>query len=60
MNDDDPRNNESAAYRVFMAMPESEWQGLVRSLLAGGVLTPAEQRGFDAALEDRGNIERPQ
>ena len=49
----DPRNNENDAYDAFMGMPESEWSGLLISLIRGGVLTPMEQRGFDRALLDR-------
>lgn len=46
----DPRNNPEDAYLAFMGMGESEWQGLLRSLLSGGVLQPAEQIGFERAL----------
>jgi hypothetical protein len=50
----DPRNNADDAYKAFMAMHVSEWAGLIRSLVNGGVLTPAEQAGFDRALAERG------
>lgn len=46
----DPRNNPDHAFDAFASMPESEWQGLLQSLRSGGVLTPAEQIGFDRAL----------
>lgn len=49
----DPRNNADDAFAVFMAMPASEWAGLISSLLHGGVLTPAEKIGFDRALGER-------
>lgn len=48
-----PRKDPEAAYQAFMSMPESEWQGLLRSLLGGGVLEIAEQQGFERALKDR-------
>ena len=49
----DPRNVPADAYAAFMAMPQSEWLGLCASLASGGILTPAEQEGFDAAIQDR-------
>lgn len=49
----DPRNNADDAYAVFMSMPQSEWQGLLLSLLGGGVLQPAEEIGFRRALNER-------
>jgi hypothetical protein len=49
----DPRNNINDAYLAFMGMPTSEWNGLVRSLLGGGVLTPIEQEAFEMAAKDR-------
>ncbi len=49
----DPRNNPLDAYEAFMAMPDSEWAGLTASLLAGGVLTVAEQQGFEKAMQER-------
>jgi hypothetical protein len=49
----DPRNNAQDAYEGFMSMPDSEWLGLIGSLLRGGVLTPAEQEGFERALKAR-------
>lgn len=48
-----PRDDSGEAYRQFMAMPDTEWAGLVASLLAGGVLETAEQEGFQQALLDR-------
>jgi hypothetical protein len=50
----DPRTDPEAAYQAFMSMHVSEWAGLIRSLMMGGVLTPAEQEGFDRALAERG------
>lgn len=49
----DPRNNADDAYAVFMSMPQSEWLGLIGSLVQGGRLQPAEQEGFDRAVKDR-------
>lgn len=49
----DPRNNPEDAYEAFMSMPASEWFGLIDSLMRGGVLTTAEQEGFNQALTDR-------
>ncbi len=49
----DPRNNPDDAYAAFMSMPRPEWLGLLGSLIRGGVLTPAEQAGFERALRDR-------
>jgi hypothetical protein len=49
----DPRNNAEDAYQAFLSMPTSEWLGLLASLLRGGVLTPAEQEGFERAVQDR-------
>ena len=48
-----PRKNADDAYQAFMGMPESEWQGLLRSLMGGGCLEVEEQKGFDRALLDR-------
>lgn len=50
----DPRNNADDAYAAFMSMHVSEWAGLIRSIASGGVLTPAEQTGFERALAERG------
>lgn len=49
----DPRNNADDAYAAFMSMPQSEWLGLCMSLATGGVLTPAEQVGWERAVIDR-------
>lgn len=49
----DPRNNPDDAYQAFMSMPAAEWKGLVGSLMSGGVLTPAEQAGFERAMQER-------
>jgi len=49
----DPRNNADDAYSIFMQMGSAEWLGLLGSLMRGGVLTPAEQHGFNRALEAR-------
>jgi hypothetical protein len=48
-----PRENEDDAYATFMDMPQSEWLGLLASLLGGGMLTPVEEAGFKRAVEDR-------
>jgi hypothetical protein len=48
-----PRKDPEAAYQAFMGMGESEWRGLLRSLMGGGVLEVAEQVGFERALKDR-------
>jgi hypothetical protein len=53
-----PRKNADDAYAAFMSMSESEWLGLLRSLLGsdgvpGGCLEIEEQKGFDRALLDR-------
>jgi hypothetical protein len=50
----DPRHNADDAYEAFMSMPTSEWKGLFRSLMSGGVLEPAEQIGYERALAERG------
>lgn len=50
-----PRNNPEDAYQAFISMPASEWNGLIASLLRGGVLTPAEQEGFERAIVARLN-----
>lgn len=50
----DPRNNPEDAYQAFKSMSVSEWHGLLQSLFGGGVLTPAEQEGFERAFEERG------
>lgn len=49
----DPRNNADDAFTVFMAMGDSEWSGLIGSLLRGGVLQPQEQVGFERAIAAR-------
>lgn len=49
----DPRNNAEDAFQAFIKMPSTEWSGLIGSLLRGGVLTPAEQEGFERALKVR-------
>jgi len=49
----DPRNNADDAYSAFMSMGDSEWQGLLRSLAGGGVLTEAETEGFKRARTAR-------
>jgi len=48
-----PRENADDAYQMMMGMSDDEWSGLVVSLLKGGVLTPAEQEGFDRACADK-------
>ena len=48
-----PRENADDAYEAFMGMGESEWRGLLMSILQGGVLEPAEQVGFERALNER-------
>lgn len=50
----DPRNNPDDAYEAFMSMGSDEWKGLFRSLTSGGVLTSAEQVGYDRAIKERG------
>lgn len=52
-----PRENADDAYTAFMSMPESEWLGLLASLIRGGTLTPAEQEGFDRAATDRQGVQ---
>ena len=52
-NGGDPRNNAEDAYLTFMEMSRDEYQSLCFSLVRGGVLTPAEQEGFDRAMYDR-------
>lgn len=52
----DPRNDPDDAYEIFMAMPQSEWLGLIASLIKGGVLTPAESAGFHRACDDRKKV----
>lgn len=47
------RTDPEAAYRAFMAMPQSEWLALTGSLLEGGALTPAENEGFERAMRER-------
>lgn len=49
----DPRNNADDAYAAFMSMSDSEWLGLIGSLLRGGVLQPAENEGFMRASATR-------
>lgn len=49
----DPRNNPQDAYDTFMSMGTDEWRDVCFSLLRGGVLTPAEQEGFERATIDR-------
>lgn len=48
-----PRTNPDDAFDAFMSMGDAEWRGLLASLFGGGVLTPAEQEGFDRALSAR-------
>lgn len=48
-----PRKDPELAYQAFMSMPQSEWLGLVSSLLRGGVLEPAEMEGFLRATKER-------
>jgi hypothetical protein len=55
----DPRNNPEDAYQAFMNMPNSEWNGLIACLFHGGVLTPAEQEGFDRAIKNRAALNGP-
>jgi hypothetical protein len=45
------------AYQAFMAMPLSEWLGLLQDLLAGGVLEPVEQSAWERAAIDRAKSE---
>lgn len=56
------RNNPEDAYQAFLAMDQQQWLGLLMSLASGGVLTVAEQEGFERAVEDRQtiNIQCPQ
>jgi len=49
----DPRNNADDAYTAFMSMGGDEWQGLLKSLMGGGVLQVEEKKGFDRALQER-------
>lgn len=49
----DPRNNADDAYAAFMGMGESEWHGLLRSMLSGACLQPEEDKGFRRALAER-------
>jgi hypothetical protein len=49
----DPRNNPDDAYAAFMGMGDDEWLGLLMSIVQGGVLEPAEQIGFERALNER-------
>ena len=60
----DPRNNPEDAYLTFLAISTDEWPDVSFSLLGGGVLTLAEQEGFERAtlarakvMADRGTIE---
>lgn len=48
-----PREDPEEAYRAFMGMSDDSWLGLVKSLMSGGVLTPAEQQGYRRACVDR-------
>jgi hypothetical protein len=48
-----PRKDPQAAYEAFMGMSDDEWSGLIGSLLRGGVLEPAEMKGFVRASEER-------
>lgn len=34
-------------------MPDSEWNGLIQSILRGGVLEVEEQRAFEVVLAER-------
>lgn len=54
----DPRNNADDAYDAFVKMGDSEWQGLLRSLAGGGVLTEAETEGFKRARTERAQLSR--
>lgn len=49
----DPRNNAEDAYLTFVEMDKEEWRDVCFSLLRGGVLTPAEQEGFERATLER-------
>lgn len=52
------RDNADEAYAAFMSMGESEWTGLLISLVKGGCLEIEEQRGFDRALKERTDAHR--
>lgn len=47
------RDNADEAFAAFMGMPDSEWNGLLKSLLGGGMLQPEEDKGFQRALKER-------
>lgn len=51
-----PRKDADAAFAAFMAMPPSEWLGLIASFAQGGVLEPEERKGFDRACAVREKI----
>lgn len=48
-----PRDNADDAYATFMDMPQSEWWGLITSLMNGGVLGGPEEEGFQRAVKER-------
>lgn len=48
-----PRKNADDAYEAFMSMSDSEFNGLLASLLRGGVLEVEEQKGFERAVRER-------
>ena len=48
-----PRKNADDAYEAFMDMPDSEWHGLVMSIVSGGVLEVEENLGFERAMKAR-------
>ena len=49
----DTRNNAENAFQAFRGMSQEEWSGLIASLMRGGVLSPAEQEGFEKAMRER-------
>ena len=49
-----PRDNVEEAYQALINMSDSEWSGLIRSLMDGGVLTEIENEAFNRALDERG------
>ena len=48
-----PREDPEASFQAFMSMGDDEWQACLRSVLSGGVFQPAEQLGFERALQER-------
>lgn len=54
-----PRENADDAYATMMQMPQSQWLGLVGSLISGGMLTPPEMNGFMRAIQDRPKADDP-